>query len=294
MSLSRVKILLTWCNENGIQIDPRIQVRESTNHQELADRTESSRNSSRGRGISVYSLEDFIDCSRSLVRIPKAAILSTRSCFLSQDIISAPYGHGAHLALALALYGEILRGQDSKWFGYLQSLPRETMDTAIFWGVKDVIDFGSCVCSSRGETIPPHSAIGDDAGNVGAACSNTEFPECAPCLQYLDSKRARMWLSCTEAEKELDGQMDEIRQYYVSVVEPTLHAAFGRLRQAEAECNANDVLGGEIPRLDECSNELNSVEPSLPGFCHAYSLVSSRAFLADAYHGLAMVPVADA
>lgn len=77
-------------------------------------------------------------------------------------------------------------------------------------------------------------------------------------------------------------------------MEPTLHAAFGRLRQAEAERNVNEVLGGEIPRLDECSNELNSVEPSLPGFCHAYSLVSSRAFLADAYHGLAMVPVADA
>ncbi|KAF9245311.1 hypothetical protein BU15DRAFT_34006, partial [Melanogaster broomeanus] len=33
---------------------------------------------------------------------------------------------------------------------------------------------------------------------------------------------------------------------------------------------------------------------SLPGFCHAYSLVSTRAFWVDAYHGLAMVPIADA
>ncbi|KAG1876606.1 hypothetical protein DFJ58DRAFT_649721 [Suillus subalutaceus] len=295
MSLSRIEILLTWCNENGIQIDPRIQVRESRNHQELADSTESSCNpSSHGHGISVYSLEDLIDCSCSLVRIPKAAILSTRSCFLSQDITFAPYGHAAHLALALALYGEILRGQDSKWFGYLQSLPRETVDIAVFWGVKDVIDFRSCVCSSRGDTVPSKSAIGDDASNVGVACSNAEFPECAPSLQYLDGKRARMWLSCTGAKKGLDGLTDEIRQYYVSIVEPTLHAAFGRLRQAAAEHNVSVVLGGGIPRLDECSNELNSVEPSLPGFCHAYSLVSSRAFLVDAYHGLAMVPVADA
>ncbi|KAG2150214.1 uncharacterized protein EDB93DRAFT_1084426 [Suillus bovinus] len=292
MSLSRVEILLTWCNENGIQIDPRIQVRESRNHQELADRTESY--SSRGCGISVYSLEDFIDSSCSLVRIPKAAILSTKSCFLSQDITSVPYGHTAHLALALAVYSEILRGQYSKWFGYLQSVPRETVDIAIFWGAKDVIDFKSCVCSSRGDTVLSQSAIGDHAGNVGAACSNTEFSECGPCLQYLDGKRARMWLSCTEAEKELDGLMDEIRQYYVSVVEPTLHAAFGRLRKTEAEHNVNVVSGGGIPRLDECSNELNSAEPSLPGFCHAYSLVSSRAFLVDAYHGLAMVPIADA
>ncbi|KAG1781041.1 hypothetical protein EV702DRAFT_690450 [Suillus placidus] len=210
MSLSSVKIFLTWCNDNGIQIDPRIQVLESRNHQELADRTESScSSSSRGRGISVYSLEDLIDRSCSLVRISKTAILSTKSCFLSQDITSAPYGHAAHLALALALYGEILRGQDSKWFGYLQSLPREIVDIAIFWGVKDVIDFRSCLCSSRGHTVLSQSAndndIRNDASHVGAACSNTEFPEFAPSLQYLDGKRARMWLSCTGAEKELDG-----------------------------------------------------------------------------------------
>ncbi|KAG2060494.1 hypothetical protein BDR06DRAFT_947817, partial [Suillus hirtellus] len=131
------------------------------------------------------------------VRILKAAILSTRSCFLSQDITSAPYGHAAHLALALSLCGEILRGQDS-------NLPQETVETAIFWGVKDIIDFRSCVCSGYRETTPSHSAIGDDAGNIGPVCSNTEFSECVPCLQYLDSKRAWMWLCCTEAEKELD------------------------------------------------------------------------------------------
>ena len=33
---------------------------------------------------------------------------------------------------------------------------------------------------------------------------------------------------------------------------------------------------------------------SLEAFYRAYSLVSSRAFLVDAYHGLALVPVADA
>lgn len=34
--------------------------------------------------------------------------------------------------------------------------------------------------------------------------------------------------------------------------------------------------------------------PSISGFIYAYSLVCSRAFLVDAYHGLSMVPVADA
>lgn len=33
---------------------------------------------------------------------------------------------------------------------------------------------------------------------------------------------------------------------------------------------------------------------TLEGFKHAYALVSSRAFIVDAYHGLAMVPIADA
>ena len=35
-------------------------------------------------------------------------------------------------------------------------------------------------------------------------------------------------------------------------------------------------------------------EPSLCGFYRSFSLVSSRAFLVDAYHGLSMVPIADA
>jgi hypothetical protein len=69
MSSSIVDILLTWCNENGIKIDPRIQVVESTNHQEVTDCTyplsggECFCSSSRNHGISVYSLEDHVDCS---------------------------------------------------------------------------------------------------------------------------------------------------------------------------------------------------------------------------------------
>lgn len=33
---------------------------------------------------------------------------------------------------------------------------------------------------------------------------------------------------------------------------------------------------------------------SLKDFHRAYSIISSRAFLVDAYHGLSLVPVADA
>jgi len=149
----RLDVLLAWCNDNGIQIDPKIHVIESGNHQRLGG--DSSRSSSPDHGIAVYSLEDHLDsscvrecsirwtvailaflgilfqvsrtgrrrlrmCSRVIdlsiltmfisdivVRIPKTSILSTKSCFLSQDITTAPYGHTAHLALALALYAEM-------------------------------------------------------------------------------------------------------------------------------------------------------------------------------------------
>jgi len=99
-----------------------------------------------------------------------------------------------------------LRGQDSKWFGYIQSLPRETVDIAIFWGVQDVIEPSSSVCSSRGCTAPSQSAVPCVAGNV-ATGSTMECSEHTPSLQLLDGRQARMCLGCTEAEKELSGLM---------------------------------------------------------------------------------------
>ncbi|KAF8582760.1 SET domain-containing protein [Ramaria rubella] len=82
-----------------------------------------------------------------------------------------------------------------------------------------------------------------------------------------DGIEARKWLQGTEAEKILSphlGQkpLDRINTYFVHTVEPTLR----RL---------------SLPR-------------TLKDFHHAYSIVSSRAFLIDAYHGLSLVPIADA
>lgn len=42
------------------------------------------------------------------------------------------------------------------------------------------------------------------------------------------------------------------------------------------------------------ASQIMSAKMTLDQFIHAYTLVSSRAFLVDAYHGLAMVPIADA
>ncbi|THH06654.1 hypothetical protein EW146_g9543, partial [Bondarzewia mesenterica] len=52
------------------------------------------------------------------------------------------------------------------------------------------------------------------------------------------------------------------------------------------------VFYGEVAR--RLLLERTGMGTSLRGYCDAYALVSSRAFVVDAYHGLGMVPVADA
>ncbi|KAI0754931.1 SET domain-containing protein [Daedaleopsis nitida] len=159
-----------------------------------------------------------------LAVIPKASILSVRSCALSRHIPWAPYGHDATLALSLALYSEILRCDASRWAGYLCSLTADIVPIARLWGHND--------------------AFPDDE----------------------DSSDAAQWIQGTEVHKELyseDGTSltEDIDTYYRTHVVPILIA--------------------------------NDYRPSIHGFLHAYSLVCSRAFLVDSYHGLSMVPVAD-
>jgi len=55
----------------------------------------------------------------------------------------------------------------------------------------------------------------------------------------------------------------------------------------------DDILGFYYS-VAEPLLERARLSPSEKGFRHAYALVSSRSFMVDAYHGLAMVPIADA
>ncbi|KAJ7696672.1 hypothetical protein B0H17DRAFT_389662 [Mycena rosella] len=82
------------------------------------------------------------------------------------------------------------------------------------------------------------------------------------------------WLNGTEAGKMLfdardnhSGLLSEISEYFHQVAQPVYSKVF-------------QSSPGRIPSLSE--------------FYLAYALVSSRAFLVDSYHGLAMVPIADA
>ncbi|KAG9312906.1 hypothetical protein JVU11DRAFT_6339 [Chiua virens] len=83
---------------------------------------------------------------------------------------------------------------------------------------------------------------------------------------------------------------DEIRQYYHDVVEPTFSAVL-------TNPGLQHTLSHDRPDTSADSaadSDPNLYGVSFPAFCHAYSLVSTRAFWVDSYHGLAMVPIADA
>ncbi|KAG6830432.1 hypothetical protein H0H92_000735 [Tricholoma furcatifolium] len=87
-----------------------------------------------------------------------------------------------------------------------------------------------------------------------------------------DGKEASRWLKNTEIGTVLasSNTLEDIDNYYYTVAVPLL----------------SRYLDGRP--------SLSASKPELESFYHAYSLVSSRAFLVDAYHGLSMVPIADA
>ncbi|EGO22114.1 hypothetical protein SERLADRAFT_440135 [Serpula lacrymans var. lacrymans S7.9] len=313
--------LLGWCSNNGIRIDSRIRIIENGNHDGdiSSDNAGISEFVGGDGAISVWSRE-CIESPATLVHIPKSAVLSVRSCSLSQLIAPIPYGNGAHLALALALYGELLRDVESRWFGYLQSLPREIVDIALFWGVEDGI-LHTQDCTNRGSDTALSTARKFAENLTGArgrhfredcAFEALESSGCSGCDRLRDGLVAREWLRNTEIEREVQGLLDEVRQYYFDIVEPTLRSVFVRGSEdgrealtsyegTDSSSGANDKNGADRAEVRAENNVpgapfqmVDTREITLAGFYHAYSLVSSRAFLVDAYHGLAMVPIADA
>lgn len=131
--------LLRWCAEHDICIDPRLSVVPDDEHGGLRVLNNSaSQIDSRTTGesrpcarvvrfptltpISTFcNLCPLTACSRTVpgccrlanamaqtvATIPKAAVLSVRVCAFADAIPIIPYGHGARLALSLALYGEL-------------------------------------------------------------------------------------------------------------------------------------------------------------------------------------------
>ncbi|TFK51686.1 SET domain-containing protein [Heliocybe sulcata] len=184
----KIAKLMKWCSEQEIEVDPRLEITTTPT------------------GIGVRAKRDYLAFPLTLVKIPKTAVLSTRTCSLSRIL-----------------------GDRSDWHGYLLSLP-DAVDLALFWGTDQ----------SHLLFDPQDASDGD---------------------------QARVWLVGTEVENELRNNesgediLGDIDDYYDTIVQPLM-----------------DRMG---------------LLSSAADYYRAYALVSSRAFLVDAYHGLSMVPIAD-
>jgi hypothetical protein len=179
----------------------------------------------------------------ALASIPKAAVLSRRTAACAALLEARRLGGG--LALAVAVMGELLRGDRSRWHGYLRTLPLEgEAGVPALW-------------------VPP-------ADEQGAT----------------PLRPAERLLAGTEAQGFARLDARDVARDYASLVEPALVGTPARRRAWLAAMGGTAAAPGSPPPQPPL--------PSLALFRRAASLVSSRAFRVDAWHGDAMVPVADA
>src|SRR5271170_3377103 len=82
-----------------------------------------------------------------------------------------------------------LIGSDSRWYGYLQSLPQDLVDIALFWGCTSDTDINNGI--APGETSRPKG-------------TDSHLSQ----RRALDGTEALTWLRGTEVEKQLRGSED--------------------------------------------------------------------------------------
>ncbi|KZO92909.1 SET domain-containing protein [Calocera viscosa TUFC12733] len=194
-----LETLLQWFADNNIWIDPRIRIASDRARPEA--------------GYGVYALAD-IPYGVPVSKTPKTAVLSIRSCTLSDQLYPLIKDIDQNIALAVALLSEQLLGRESRFWGYLQSFPQGGADIGMFWRWKAE-----------------------------------------------DGMEAMRWLRGTEAEALMRGSLlGDLERVYAQIVRPALE----------------------------------EWQPTMEQFRQAYSLVSSRAFQVDFWHGVGLVPVADA
>jgi SET domain-containing protein 6 len=188
---------------------------------------------------------------RAVAIIPKSAILSIRSSYIEPYTrhLRALSGPKATLALTFVLHAELLKGSQSSWWGYLQSLPDPPPSLPIFWS------------------------------------SNTQA--------NADALQAASWAAGTEIWKELHADIHHSTTYVRLIVRAYTYISVPCLQEdicSYYHSEANGWMKGSSILRDHPY----LAQSTLAGFCNAYALVSSRSFIVDVYHGLAMVPIADA
>ncbi|WOO84431.1 uncharacterized protein LOC62_06G007950 [Vanrija pseudolonga] len=177
-----------------------------------------------------------MELGETICKIPKQALLSVRTADLRPPKSAGP-GTTSHaiLSLALALLNELRLGPDSGFWGYVQSLPRETVPIPALWPL---------------------------------------YPDGS------DARLAEKWLKGTEAERDLRRREGE----GVGLVRVS-----SRIGHSRSQADMRTFYdAGKLP-----ATRLHPERSPFEAFAHAFSLVSTRAFIIDLHHTIALCPFAD-
>ncbi|GAA5923407.1 protein-lysine N-methyltransferase [Sporobolomyces koalae] len=214
--------LADWLTAHSVYLDRRIELVQGP------------------AGLHVVALAE-IAPFETIGTIPKSLVLSHRTSSLAREQVSLELldTHSPALRLAVHVLYELCQRAESRWYGYLDHSPQETVSIALLWR----------------ETAP-----------------------------------AREWIRGTDLERQLERTaISVVRKLFCSGPAPISDKTYeiGRRQESLARIFETTVrpLFAAIP---------SGFAPTLDQFFHAYSLVSTRAFQVDAYHWLALVPLADA
>ncbi|KAK5577534.1 hypothetical protein RB653_002477 [Dictyostelium firmibasis] len=216
---NKAEIINKWLIDNGVKINNKlikiVYLGKDNNFEQTENTTNTTTNErindSIVSGLGVISLKE-LKVDDVIAKIPKSIILSIHTCSISN--ILEKYKIENNIGTSIALIHEATLGEQSKWYGYISSLPRK-VDVPILW----------------------------------------------------DSK-SRKLLKGTSIEDVLNDDDILISQVYADVIVATLSK------------NHPEIFGDK---------ELYSLE----NFKIANSIISSRAFCVDSYHGDSLVPLAD-
>ncbi|ORX39952.1 hypothetical protein BD324DRAFT_679024 [Kockovaella imperatae] len=199
-----------WLRAQGIEVSDHVKVKES----------ETS-------GWGLLATDDLAEF-HVLCRIPKTAILSLRTTSLKLPTSTPTYDpRSTHSVwfLALALLHEFRLGRESRFYEYIQSLPRDTLRLPICWDVKEL-------CGRDGQVA----------------------------LEILRGSDVDRSLRRQRIRGKGLTDLESFYELYAKLLPPTAsHPA-------------------RSPFID---------------YIHCFCLVSSRAFVIDVYHTLALCPFAD-
>ncbi|CAO1632850.1 unnamed protein product [Sympodiomycopsis kandeliae] len=233
--------LVAWLEENAIYLHPDIKISAET---PIGD--------SESGSLAVRTIAETTLAQGTILGvIPKTAVLSARTSALSRWLPDYPqyfYAPEATCGLLLSacLLYETLLGSQSRWHGYIASLPR---------------------CRNHGDRKELGISLPLEWHRDSLDWDIIRHCEAGRIVQRADRRKD---LPMTK----VDGVASHhLIAYFHEQVLPLLST---------------------VASHDAAVTSLSRPADLLSMFCGCYSLVSSRAFLCDIYHGLALCPLADA